>query len=833
MVNQTSPLTPLLEERGITNGIPSPLGEGKGEVVKSTCPYCGVGCGVIIENNTIIGDPNHPANFGKLCGKGLALLETIGLEDRLLTAKVDGIEVANETATNIIATKFLDTIAKYGRDSVAFYVSGQLLTEDYYVANKLMKGYIGTSNIDSNSRLCMASSVVGHKRAFGTDLVPVNYSDCEEADLVVLVGSNLAWCHPVLFQRIKKSKAKLVVIDPQKTMTAREADLHLQIKSDTDVALFLGLLSALKPNQDYIDAYTQGLNVALDEALTPEEAARICDISLEKLGEFYALFAKTQKVVTLWSQGINQSQQGSDGVNAIINCHLYTGRLGKKGMGAFSITGQPNAMGGREVGALATMLASHIEFNEAQIVQEFWQSPTIATSAGLKAVDLFQAVKTGKIKAIWIMATNPAASMPELSDIHAALALCSFVVVSEIMENTDSTKFAHVILPALGWGEKQGTVTNSERRISKQDAFLPAPTRALQDWQWVCAVAQKMGFNGFDFNSEKEIFVEFQALSGYKNNGARDFDISGVTDFPHQWQPRPFEDNRFYTPSQKANFVVTSLKNTPHSLVLNTGRNRDQWHTMSRTGKSARLSAHLAEPYVSLSPTLALKHALKEGDIVAVKGKVFARAKIEDTMRDDEVFMPLHWTKQNTNLAVNEVVHALNDPFSGQPALKSTPTSFKKAKMLQFGYFVTIEKIDFKADYVAHSKIVNGYRCEWASLENVALPHFIGTMTEYKDADNKVSHRLYFEGNKLIAASYSARKPIKLARTFIEENLGGVTSDIQSLLAGFPMNSEDKGAIICACFQIGKNEIIAKTEKSKLAGTNCGSCLGEVKSIAF
>lgn len=766
-------------------------------MVKTTCPYCGVGCGIIIENDVLRGDPDHPANFGKLCGKGLALLETIGLEDRLLTAKVDGVAVSNEAAIALVASKFKDTIEKYGRDSVAFYVSGQLLTEDYYVANKLMKGYIGTSNIDSNSRLCMASSVAGYKRAFGADFVPVSYEDCEKADLVVLVGSNLAWCHPVLFQRIKAAGVKMITIDPHKTMTARESMLHLAIKPDTDIALFKGLVGEIEV----------------------KKVAEICDISLESIQEFYQIFHATQKVVTIWSQGINQSEQGVDSVNAIINAHLLTDKHGREGMGAFSITGQPNAMGGREVGALANMLAAHIEFSEAELVQEFWQSPTIANKAGLKAVALFEAVKTGKIKAIWIMATNPAVSLPSSDEIAKALKACPFVVVSDMYENTDTAKFAHVLLPALGWGEKQGTVTNSERCISKQNRFLPSPANASQDWQWVCEVSKKMGFNGFDYKNETEIFKEFQALSGYKNNGSRVFDISTISEYPARWGGEPLEGK----------VIEVEIPKQVHNegIILNTGRNRDQWHTMTRTGKSARLSAHLAEPFVKISPALALKHAIKDADIVEING-IYARALITDETRDDTVFMPIHWSKVNSSHSLNNVVRVNADKLSGQPALKSASVTLKKANMQQFGFGVFSEKPEIEADYFAISKIKNGYRAEWANLNPKTYDLFKPTT---RLDDDETCHQLLCEDGVLKSAVYLSNKKTKLARAFIEEQLGKL-ADIKSLLIGFPLSeAEDKGAIICACYQIGKHEIIAKTENAKQAGTNCGSCLSEVKML--
>ncbi|MGL5447642.1 MAG: molybdopterin-dependent oxidoreductase, partial [Rhabdaerophilum sp.] len=464
-----------------------------GTTIRTTCPYCGVGCGVLATPQpdgsvAIAGDPDHPANFGRLCSKGSALGETLSLDDRLLYPEIEGRRASWDQALDLVAQRFSETVAEHGPDSVALYVSGQLLTEDYYVANKLMKGFIGSANIDTNSRLCMASSVAGHRRAFGTDTVPGTYADLEESDLVVLTGSNFAWCHPVLFQRLlvarEKKGTRIVVIDPRRTMTAEAADLHLALEPDSDLPLFLGLLNHLNQaglrDEKYLAAYVGDTAPAL--AIAAEfPVARVaaeCGLKAKDITRFYEMFAGTKKIVTVYSQGINQSVSGSDKVNAIINCHLFTGRIGHPGMGPFSITGQPNAMGGREVGGLANMLAAHMDIENAghrDIVQRFWKSPVIAQKPGLKAVDLFRAVGEGKIKALWIMATNPADSLPDADAVQMALKSCPFVVVSDAIRQTDTTRFAHVLLPAAAWAEKDGTVTNSERRISRQRRFLPLP----------------------------------------------------------------------------------------------------------------------------------------------------------------------------------------------------------------------------------------------------------------------------------------------------------------------------------------------------------------------
>ena len=590
-------------------------------LTRTTCPYCGVGCGVLAgSDGTIKGDPEHPANFGRLCSKGAALGETIDLDGRLLHPRIKGAQSDWDTALDLVAQKFSDAIAKHGPESVAFYASGQLLTEDYYVANKLMKGFIGSANIDTNSRLCMASSVAGHKRAFGTDTVPGTYEDLEHADLIVLVGSNLAWCHPVLYQRIAAAKEarpdmRVVNIDPRQTATTDLADIHLQIAPDGDVALFNGLLASLasrgKLDKVYTNDHVNGLDNAVRAAkeTNPEDSG----LSAAEQAAFFDLWAQTEKVVTVYSQGVNQSRCGTDKVNAILNCHLATGRIGRAGAGPFSVTGQPNAMGGREVGGLANMLANHLELeneNHRKLVRDFWESPTICTTAGLKAVDLFQACADGKIKALWVMSTNPAVSLPDANGVAAALANVPFVVTSDIMERTDTNDLADVLLPATGWGEKDGTVTNSERRISRQRAFLPAPGTARPDWQIISDVAARMGFGGaFDYQKPEDIFAEYVRLDAAASDVPRDMDLSIFADadyakmVPTQWPRnghRFFADGQFFHPDGKARMIAVNAPPLRRPrFSLNTGRNRDQWHTMMRTGKSARLGAHLAEPYVA------------------------------------------------------------------------------------------------------------------------------------------------------------------------------------------------------------------------------------------
>ena len=453
--------------------------------------------------------------------------------------------VAWSDALDHVAHRLQHIVARDGPDAVAFYLSGQLLTEDYYVANKLMKGFIGSANVDTNSRLCMASSVAGHRRAFGADTVPGCYEDIDEADLLVLVGSNAAWCHPVTFQRMLANKqkrgARMVVIDPRRTDTAEDAELFLGLKPGTDTALFSGLLVHLADNgaldRDYIEQHTAGFDEALARARRSPAALRrrrsrpVCRKPMSPPSSRCS--ATRQRVVTLYSQGVNQSAQGTDKVNAILNCHLATGRIGKPGASPFSLTGQPNAMGGREVGGLANQLAAHMGFTPPDIdrVRRFWKAPRIATHEGLKAVQMFEAIARGEIKALWVIGTNPAVSLPDADVVRDAMKKLELFVVSENVRSNDTVDAgAHVLLPALAWGEKSGTVTNSERRISRQRSFLPPPDEARPDWWILSEVAKRLGFGAaFDYKSAAEIFREHAALSAFENNGSRDFDIGGLT----------------------------------------------------------------------------------------------------------------------------------------------------------------------------------------------------------------------------------------------------------------------------------------------------------------
>lgn len=877
----------------------------RGEV-RTTCPYCGVGCGVVARvaddgGVTVKGDPRHPANYGRLCSKGAALAETIDLEGRLLHPQVDGERSDWDGALTAVSERFGRVIAEHGPDAVAFYVSGQLLTEDYYVANKLMKGFIGSANIDTNSRLCMSSAVAAHKRAFGSDTVPVCYEDLEQAELVVLTGSNLAWCHPVLYQRLlvakkRRPQLRVVVIDPRRTATCDIADLHLPLRSGSDAVLFNGLLSWLHRqgamDHDFVQAHTEGLTEALRiadwYAPSPAAVAAHCGLAEADVLRLYQWFTATQKVVTVFSQGINQSSSGTDKGNAIINCHLLTGRIGKPGAGPFSMTGQPNAMGGREVGGLANQLAAHMELGNHQhreLVQRFWQAPRLAGGAGLKAVELFQAIERGAVKALWVMATNPAVSLPDTNQVRRALARCECLVVSDCVADTDTSRHAHIKLPALAWGEKDGTVTNSERCISRQRPFLPPPGEARADWWIICEVAKRLGHAGFDYHSPAQIFDEHARLSGFENGGERDFDIGGLQGLdpagyeqlqPVQWplpaggEPtaRLFGSGRFYTASGRAGFVAVTPRppaqapDDSYDLLLNTGRVRDHWHTMTRTGKSPRLCGHVTEPYVALHPADARARGIEEGQLATVGsawGEAILRVRLLDSQPPGQVFAPMHWNDQFASAArVGSLINPAVDPVSGQPEFKHTPVRVVGYPARWHGFVLTRHPVaPTHASYWAkarryglwHYEIAGEQQpADWAAYARDLLcteesgaewnELFDSTQAGYRAA-RVVDGRL---GAVIIIGPDHLLPPRDwLVQLFKERQLDAASRS--RLLAGIPpRGQQDAGQVVCACFNVGVNTIQQAIREQGLdtaeaigkvlnAGSNCGSCVPELKRL--
>jgi assimilatory nitrate reductase catalytic subunit len=835
--------------------------------VRTTCPYCGVGCGVLATpDGTIAGDPAHPANLGRLCSKGSALGETLGLEGRLLHPEIHGERASWDEALDLVAQRISDTISAHGPDSVALYVSGQLLTEDYYAANKFAKGFLGTANIDSNSRLCMASAVAGHKRAFGEDIVPAAYADFELADLVILTGSNTAWCHPVLYQRILAARAarpgmKLVVIDPRRTATCEGADLHVALRPGSDVALFNFLLARLAP-----DSTDPAVEIARAESA---DAAALCGVAQDTLETLAAWIAATPRVVTGFSMGVNQSSAGTDKVNAILNLHIATGRIGRPGSGPFSLTGQPNAMGGREVGALANTLAGHLEWDrpgDIERVRRFWKAPNLALKPGRRAVDLFDAIARHDIRLVWIIATNPAVSLPDSTRVREALAGCETVIISEAMAEQDSADLAHIRLPALAWGEKDGTVTNSERVISRQRPFLPAPGEARPDWWAIAQVATRLGHaDAFAWTGPSDIFREHARLSAHENDGARLFNLAPLADLScAEYDALP--PTRWGATRYTINDLNARLVPTPHRepleplspdfpLVLNTGRIRDQWHSMTRTGKSPRLHAHLPEPFLALHPRDA--GDIADGALVRLTtatGQAVLRARHDPGQRPGSVFAPMHWTDRFSPAGrVNPAVSPGVDPLSAQPELKHTPAQIAPYAAAWHGFMLTERPMGTDlAPWCAQFPTGQAWRHELAGQEPPSAAYArlrariaaAGAWLELHDPGRSVHRGALVQDGVLRAALFVGPDHELPPRDWLAALIGAAPMTMESrraLLAGIPASGPAPEAPVCVCFGIGGGQIRAAIKDGATdlaaigamtrAGTNCGSCRPEIRAI--
>jgi assimilatory nitrate reductase catalytic subunit len=711
--------------------------------------------------------------------------------------------------------------------------------------------------------------------------------------------------HPVLFQRIKAAKKqrpsmKIVVIDPRSTPTCDIADLHLPLQSGTDAFLFNGLLAYLarlgELDLRYLEAHVEGFGETLHHARTTASdltaLARTCGLQEAAVAQFFDLFRRHEKVVTAYSQGINQSSSGSDKVNAIINCHLATGRIGKPGMGPFSLTGQPNAMGGREVGGLANQLAAHMDFAPADIdrVQRFWGAPAIAKQPGLKAVDLFDAMHSGKIRAVWIMGTNPVVSMPKADKVAEALRRCPLVIVSDCIEHTDTTAFAHVLLPAQGWGEKDGTVTNSERCISRQRQIVKPFAEARPDWWIVTQVAQRLGFaKDFPYQTAHEIFIEHAKLSAFENDEQgkrRDFNLSGLTQLdkpgydalhPVQWPVLPecpegtrrlFENGQFFTPSGKARMLPINPAlpkgetNSSYPLILNTGRIRDQWHSMTRTALSPRLNQHIDEPVCQIHPADAMANQLRNNTLVRIEtatGHSLARLLITEKQRPGSLFLPMHWTRQNSAQGrIGPLVNAFTDPFSGQPESKHTPARVSTWKPLWQAFVFTRYPVKPDAAYWVQIPCDGFMRFEIADTLPLSAPaEWIKQLLpagdteahewlEYHD-QNSGQHRVALTLDDRLEACifYSSGKALPdhswISKLLKQESLSA--ADRMCLLSARPpQGSALEGKMVCACFSVGEFTICRTIQEKSLrsveavgaclqAGTNCGSCLPELKKL--
>ncbi|HEX9825977.1 MAG TPA: molybdopterin-dependent oxidoreductase [Flavobacteriaceae bacterium] len=719
--------------------------------LKTTCSYCGVGCGVVVKRDTdnkvfVEGDQDHPVNKGMLCSKGMNLHYVVNdTSDRILYPEMRWSRshprerVGWDDALNRASSVFKTIIKKYGPDSVGFYVSGQCLTEEYYIANKLTKGFLGTNNIDTNSRLCMSSAVVGYKKTFGEDCVPISYDDIELADCFLIAGANPAWCHPILFRRIEKHKeqnpeVKIIVVDPRKTDSANFADLHLQIFPGTDIILFNAIGRRLYErgliDDDFIKNHTEGFKSYKEQifSISVKQASKLCGVPEKDIREAANIIGLSKGFISMWAMGLNQSAVGTDKNTALLNLSLITGQIGKPGAGPFSLTGQPNAMGGREVGGMANLLAVHKDLFNAEHrreVAQFWGVDKISEKPGYTATEMFDALEEGKLKAVWIVCTNPLVSLPNINRIEKAMSKAKFVVVQDISHKSDTVAFADLLLPAAGWLEKEGTMTNSERRISYLPKALNPPGEAKADVAIFCEFAKKMGFQGFNYNNAKEIYDEYCSMTKgttidisylnydrLKNEGTFQWPVN---EYRHSGTARLFEDKKFYTPSQRAIFnVPLSIENTSikpsaeYPLILTTGRIRDQWHTMTRTGKVSRLKMHYPIPLLEINPVDAYLSKIKDGDISEIKsenGTVRVRAKITDHIKKGVVFLPMHWGKQlQSDLnRVNNLTNTKVDPQSKEPDFKFTAVSVSK-------YVKPVEKIIIAGAGAAAFRFVQNYR---------------------------------------------------------------------------------------------------------------------------
>ncbi len=884
---------------------------------KSTCCYCGVGCGVIIktENDTIVdvkGDPDHPANFGRLCTKGSTLHLTAKLDARALYPEMrtqrdaQRERVTWDASLDFVVDKFADTIAKHGPDSVAFYISGQLLTEDYYVFNKLAKGLIGTNNVDTNSRLCMSSAVAGYKVTLGADAPPACYEDIDHTQCLFIAGSNTAFAHPIIFRRIEDAKAKnpnlkIIVVDPRRTDTAQFSDLHLAILPGTDVALFNGLLHVMLweglLDMDYIRKHTEGFD-ALKETVreyTPKMVADICGIRESDIIQAAKWFG-LGPTLSMYCMGLNQSVHGTDKNAALINLHLATGQIGKLGAGPFSLTGQPNAMGGREVGGMANLLSGHRDLANAEHraeVANLWGVEDVPATAGKTAVEMFEAVKNGEIKAIWIACTNPAHSMPDLNNVLEALNTAELVILQDAFNNTDSNQYADVIFPATTWGEKEGTVTNSERRITRVQNAATIPGEARNDWEIVVDFAQRLekrlGKNNtlFNYKTAENVFNEHR-----ETTRGRDLDITGLSyqileqQGPQQWpfkegastgQARLYADGVFQKPNGKAQFHNAVYKATAdktdarHPLHLLTGRLRDQWHGMSRTGTIAQLYNHVEEPVVSMNQDDMTRRQLKSGDIVKLsnkRGSLNIRVQQSEEVKPAETFIPMHWGSQFMNgLGVNALMPSAFDKTSKQPELKHASIKIEK---LDLPWQMTVMRTCSDLNLIAEIRktlrhfdyatcglygrgngmvVLRASHTEAPSAEVVArLDQLLGMvedapMLNYDDPKRGVSKRILVENGQVTGVRLIGET---LAADWLKQVMqeGEFTDELRrwalAPLSAPPTGQKSRGKIVCNCFDVSENEIIEtcdmgadlQTLQAKLkCGTNCGSCVPELKRL--
>ncbi len=904
---------------------------------KATCCYCGVGCGVLIKSDGqqvlgVRGDPDHPANFGRLCSKGstlhLSAQASVNPQVRALYPEMrsrrDQPRVRSDWDSTLgtMAHRFAETIAKYGPDSVGFYISGQLLTEDYYVFNKLAKGLIGTNNIDSNSRLCMSSAVAGYKQTLGADAPPACYEDLDLAEVIFIAGSNTAYAHPVLYRRIEEARKKnpalkVIVVDPRRTDTAREADLFLQILPGTDVALFNGMLHLCLWEElvdtDYIAAHTEGFADLKQtvRAYTPAFVAQTCGIREEDLIQAARWFGQSKATLSLYCQGLNQSSSGTAKNAALINLHLATHQIGKPGAGPFSLTGQPNAMGGREVGGMANLMSGHRDLANPQHraeVAALWGVDEVPATPGKTAVELFEAVRQGEIKILWIVCTNPAQSMPEQNLIREALNKAELVIVQEAYSSTATVPYADILLPATTWAEKSGTVTNSERRISRVNAAIGKPGETRHDWEIATEFARKLEkfmdkpWTIFPYDTPEDVWLEHR-----ESTRGRDLDITGLsyqlldTQGPQQWpypagassgQQRLYEDGIFATANGRARFVNTHYQpvadkvDARHPFALNTGRLRDQWHGMSRTGTVAQLFSHVSEPGINMAAQDMQRRFLKNGDLVHVTNKrgsqIFAVSE-SDEMRVGQVFIAMHWGEEylsgrghggNFSVGVNALTSAVIDPSSKQPELKHAAVKILKAELpwrfLAFGWIDSAQALSlqhalrpFMREFAYASCVPFGrdrvgllFR---AADDFPAAPELLqkietlfgihgAQVLRYDDTRRGNARHILVQDGTLAAVSLagdiSAESWLR-AYLIDQEPVASLGRMLLMPSTTAPQGFTPRGKIVCSCLNVADNEIHSALDtlegssadllsglQSRLkCGTSCGSCVPELKKI--
>lgn len=927
---------------------------------RSTCPYCGVGCGVIIESEGaqitgVRGDPDHPANFGRLCTKGSTLHLTASAAVTMQTRLLQPLQrmhrgsapapVSWTQALDGAADKFAQVIADHGPDAVGFYISGQLLTEDYYVFNKLAKGLIGTNNVDTNSRLCMSSAVAGYKKTLGADAPPACYDDFKDAQCLFIVGSNTAWAHPILFRRIEDARRanpamKIVVVDPRRTDTCEIADLHLAIQPGTDVMLFHGMLHLMLcegwTRPDYIDAHTSGFD-ALRHTVrdcTPDRVASVCGIDQAALLQATRLFATSAATLSLYCMGMNQSSSGTAKNAALINLHLATAQIGKPGAGPFSLTGQPNAMGGREVGGMSNLLSAHRDLGNADHraeVAALWGVVDVPAKPGKTAIEMFEAAADGQIRALWISCTNPAQSMPDQATVRRALERCEFVVVQEAFATTATCAYADLLLPATTWGEKVGTVTNSERRISRVRPAVPAPGTARHDWSAVADFATRLEarlprrapFTLFPYALDTDAGAEAIWNEHRETTRGRDLDITGLSwamldaEGPQQWplpegQPtgraRLYEDGVFATPDGRARFHAAAYRppaeprDARFPFSLNTGRLRDQWHGMSRTGTLGRLFGHVPEPVVQMNDQDMARLQLRDGDLVQVssrRGALVLAVRASAEIGLDQSFIAMHWGEEYLSglsnggariAGVNALTSPVFCPDSKQPELKHAAVRIVKAEMpwsllaaawlpadraqatrealralmvrfpfascVPFGTGGALEGgatersgVMFRA--AAHEAPPPALLAEIEALLGIATAQTLRytdvrhgqhrAMRLERSATNPQDARL--EGF-LLAGDTRAESWI---RTLLLDRLPAQSFGRQLLRPGAtaPAGVAARGKVVCSCFGVTETVIgqalrsCAGSEGERLAslqaglkcGTNCGSCVPELKRM--